>query len=42
VIRDSVLPELANPAANSLTSPIMILDANASGPYRFYRALLGP
>ena len=27
---------------NSLTSPITILDPNASGPYRFYRALLGP
>jgi hypothetical protein len=27
---------------NSLTSPITILDPNASAPYRFYRALLGP
>jgi hypothetical protein len=27
---------------NSLTSPITILDPNASGPYRFYRALAGP
>lgn len=27
---------------NSLTGPILILDPNASGPYRFYRVLVGP